>query len=61
VYDPAIAGKQAMTQGNAGQGDRNVGNKSVGQNYPVGQGARSAGGGRNNNLPRYPAQFQHQQ
>jgi hypothetical protein len=61
VYDPAIAEKKAMTQGNAGQGDRNVGNKSAGQNYPVGQGARLAGGGRNNNLPRYPTQFQHQQ
>jgi hypothetical protein len=29
VYDPAIAGKKAVTQGNAGQGDRNVSNKSV--------------------------------
>jgi hypothetical protein len=36
VYDPAIAGKQAMVQGNAGQGDRNVGKKSVGQNVPAG-------------------------
>jgi hypothetical protein len=61
VYDPAIAGKQAMTQGNAGQGDRQVGNKSASQNYPTGQGARSAGGGQNNNLTRYPAQVQHQQ
>jgi hypothetical protein len=51
VYDPAITEKQAMMQGNAGQGDRHVGNKSAGQNYPAGQGARSAGGGRNNNIP----------
>jgi hypothetical protein len=48
VYDPAIAGKQAIVQGNASQGDQNVGNKSVGQNVPAGQGACSAGGGRNN-------------
>jgi hypothetical protein len=48
VYDPAITGKQVMVQGNACQGDRNVGNKSAGQNVPAGQGARSAGGGRNN-------------
>jgi hypothetical protein len=61
VYDSAIAGKQAMTQGNAGQGDRHVGNKSAGQNYPTGQGARSASGGQNNNLSRYPAHVQHQQ
>jgi hypothetical protein len=59
VYDLAITGKQAMMQRNAGQGDRNVGNKSAGQNYPAGRGARSAGGGQNNNLPRYPAQVQH--
>jgi hypothetical protein len=56
VYDPAIAGKQAMMQANASQGDRHVGNKTAGQNYLAGQGARSAGGGWNNNLPRYPAQ-----
>jgi hypothetical protein len=31
VYDPAIAGKQAMTQGNASQRDRNIGNKSAGR------------------------------
>jgi hypothetical protein len=48
VYDPAIAGKQAIVQGNASQGDKNVGNKSVGQNMPAGQGARSVGGGWNN-------------
>jgi hypothetical protein len=43
------------------QGDRHVGNKNTGQNYLVVQGARSAGGGRHNNAPRYPAQVQHQQ
>jgi hypothetical protein len=48
VYDPAIAGKQAIVQGNAGQGDRNVGNKSAGQNVSARQGACSAGGGWNN-------------
>jgi hypothetical protein len=52
VYDSAIAGKQAMVQKNAGQGDKNVGNKSAGQNMPAGQGARSAGGGRNNSDTR---------
>jgi hypothetical protein len=56
VYDPAIAGKKAVTQGNAGQGDRNVGNKSAGQNPPAGQGAHSAGGGRNNNISRHQQQ-----
>jgi hypothetical protein len=50
VYDPAIAEKQAMTQGNIGQGDQNFGNKSAGQNPLAGQGARSTGGGRNNNM-----------
>jgi hypothetical protein len=29
VYDPAIAGKQVIIQGNAGQADKNVGIKSV--------------------------------
>jgi hypothetical protein len=53
VYDSAIAGKQAMVQENAGKGDRNVGNKSAGQNPPAGQGACSAGGGRNNNMSRH--------
>jgi hypothetical protein len=52
VYDPTIAGKQAMVQGNAGQGDRNVGNKSASLNAPAGQGARSAGGGQNNSATR---------
>jgi hypothetical protein len=51
VYDLAIAKKQAMTQGNVDQGDRHVGNKGAGQNYVVRQGACSAGGGWNNNLP----------
>jgi hypothetical protein len=48
VYDLAIAGKQAMVQANADQGDWNVGNKSADQNILVGQGARLAGGGQNN-------------
>jgi hypothetical protein len=48
VYDPAIAKKQVMVQGNVGQGDQNISNKSVGQNVPAGQGARSAGAGQNN-------------
>jgi hypothetical protein len=52
VYDPAIAGKQVMVQGKTGQGDRNVGNKSVGQNVSAGQGARSVGAGRNNSAAR---------
>jgi hypothetical protein len=52
VYDPAIAGKQAMVQKNAGQGDKNVGNKSVGQNVPARKGARSAGAGQNNSAGR---------
>jgi hypothetical protein len=52
VYDPEIAGKQAMVQENAGQGDQNVGNKSASQNPPAGQGACSTGGGRNNNMSR---------
>jgi hypothetical protein len=52
VYDPAIAGKQAIVQGNAGQGGKNVGNKSAGQNVLAGQGARSASGGRNNSAAR---------
>jgi hypothetical protein len=34
---------------------------SAGQNYLAGQGARSTGGGRNNNLPWYSAQVQQQQ
>jgi hypothetical protein len=50
LYDPAITGKQAVTQGNAGQGDRHVGNKNASQNYPAGQGACSAGGGRHNSI-----------
>jgi hypothetical protein len=52
VYDLAIVGKQAMVQGNASQGDRNVGNKSAGQNVLAGQGARSAGAGQNNSATR---------
>jgi hypothetical protein len=45
VYDPAIAGKQAMVQKSAGQADKNVGSKKPSQNVPVGQGAGMAGGG----------------
>jgi hypothetical protein len=56
VYDPAIAGKQAIVQKNAGQADQNVGNKNAGQNVPVGQGARSAGGGHNNSAARLQQQ-----
>jgi hypothetical protein len=56
VYDPAIVGKKVLAQGNAGQGDRNVGNKSADQNPPDGQGACSAGGGRNNNISRHQQQ-----
>jgi hypothetical protein len=56
VYDPSIIGKQAVTQGNAGQGDRHVGNKNADQNYLTRQGACSVGGGRHNNVPWYPAQ-----
>jgi hypothetical protein len=61
VYDPAIAEKQAVMQGNVGQGERHVDNKNAGQNYLAGQGACSPGGGQHNNIPRYPAQVQHQQ
>jgi hypothetical protein len=52
VYDPAIAGKQAIVQKNASQADKNVSNKSASQNVPAGQGARSAGGGRSNSAAR---------
>jgi hypothetical protein len=52
VYDPAIAGKQAIVQKNADQADQNVGNTNAGQNVPAGQGARSAGGGQNNSAAR---------
>jgi hypothetical protein len=61
VYDLAITKKQAMTQGNVDQGDQHVDNKGAGQNYLARQGAHSAGGGQNNNLPQYLAQVQHQQ
>jgi hypothetical protein len=56
-----MAGATYPPASGASKGDWHVGNKSASQNYPVGQGARSAGGGRNNNLPRYLAQVQHQQ
>jgi hypothetical protein len=52
VYDPAIAGKQAIVQKNASEADKNVGNKNVSQNVPAGQGACSAGGGRSNSAAR---------
>jgi hypothetical protein len=52
VYDPAITRKQAVVQGNVGQADKNVGNKSAGQNMSAEQGARSADGGRNNSAAR---------
>jgi hypothetical protein len=52
VYDPAIARKQAIVQKNAGQADKNVGNKSASQNVLAGQGARSAGGSRSNSAAR---------
>jgi hypothetical protein len=52
VYDPAIAKKQVIVQKNAGEVDKNVGNKNTGQNVPAGQGARSAGGGRSNSAAR---------
>jgi glucan-binding YG repeat protein len=45
VYDPAIAGKQAVAQKDAGPADKNVGNKNAGQNVPAGQKAFSAGAG----------------
>jgi hypothetical protein len=56
VYDPAIAGKQAVAQKSAGQADKNVGNKKAGQNMPAGQGAGSAGGGRSNSAARHQQQ-----
>jgi hypothetical protein len=52
VYDPAIAGKQAMTHKSAGHADKIVGNQKAGQNVPAGHGAASAGGGRSNSAAR---------
>jgi hypothetical protein len=52
VYDPAIAGKQAVAQKSAGQADKNVSSKKVGQDVPAGQGAGSVGGGRSNSAAR---------
>jgi hypothetical protein len=52
VYDPAIAGKQAVVQKSASQADKNVGSKKAGQNVPARQGAASAGGGRSNSAAR---------
>jgi hypothetical protein len=48
VYDPAIAGKQAIVQENVSQGNKNVGNVHASQNVPARRGARSANGGRSN-------------
>jgi hypothetical protein len=52
VYDLAIAGKQVIVQKNAGEADKNVGNKNV----PAGQGACSAGGGQSNSDARHQQQ-----
>jgi hypothetical protein len=52
VYDPAIAGKQAVVQKSVGQADKNVGSKSAGQNVPAGQRAALAGGGRSTSAAR---------
>jgi hypothetical protein len=52
VYDPAVAGKQAMVEKNAGQADKYVGNKKPGQSMPAGHGAGTAGGGRSNSAVR---------
>jgi replication-associated recombination protein RarA len=52
VYDPAVAGKQAMVQKSAGQADKYVGSKKAGQNVPAGQRVASAGGGRSNSASR---------
>jgi hypothetical protein len=52
VYDPAVARKQVAAQGNAGEGDRNVGSKSASRNPPAEQGAILAGGGRHSNAAR---------
>jgi hypothetical protein len=52
VYDPVVAGKQAVVQKSAGQADKNVGSKKAGQNVPAGQGAASASGGRSNSASR---------
>jgi hypothetical protein len=56
VYDPAITGKQAVVQENAGQANKNVSNKHAGQNVPAEQGARSAGGGQSNSAARHQQQ-----
>jgi hypothetical protein len=52
VYDPAVAGKQAMVQKNVGQADKYVGSKKPGQSVPAGQAAGAAGGGRSNSAIR---------
>jgi hypothetical protein len=52
VYDPTIARKQVIVQKNAGQADKNVGNKNAGQNVSARQGSRSSGGARSNSDAR---------
>jgi hypothetical protein len=48
VYDPAIAGKQAIVQKSVGQADKYVGSKKAGHNMLAGQGAALVGGGQSN-------------
>jgi hypothetical protein len=52
VYDPAVAGKQAMVEKNVDQADKYVGSKKPGQGMPAGHGAGAAGGGRSNSAVR---------
>jgi hypothetical protein len=52
VYDPAITEKQVIIKKNAGEADKNVGNKNV----PARQGARSAVGGWSNSAARHQQQ-----
>jgi hypothetical protein len=56
VYDPAVAGKQAIVQKSAGQADKYVGNKKPDQNVLAGQGAGTAGGGRSNSAAQHQRQ-----
>jgi hypothetical protein len=52
VYDPVVAGKQAMVEKSAGQADKYVDSKKPGQSVPAGQGAGAAGGGWSNSAAR---------
>jgi hypothetical protein len=52
VYDPAVTGKQAMVEKNAGQAGKYVSNKKPGQSMPAGQGVGAARGGRSNSAAR---------